>query len=86
MRFFLFTGPVPGSGGERTDRSEEREGDRVQTSLMDVNQGGLAIPYYMEDPYLRKLFEEKLAAEGAKLTMPPEVYTEAGANIYVMDD
>ena len=86
MRFFLFTGPVPGGSGERTDRSEEREGDRVQTSLMDVNQGGLAIPYYMEDPYLRKLFEERLAAEGAKLTMPPEVYTEAGANIYVLDD
>ncbi len=85
MRFFLITGPVPGAGGERTDRSEEREGDRTQRSLMDVDQGGVAIPYYMEDPYIKKLFEEKLAEEGSKLTMPPEVYTEAGKNIYVMD-
>jgi len=52
---------------------------------MDVTQGGSAIPYHMEDPQIRKTFEEKLAAEGSKLTMPPEVYTAAGANIRVMD-
>jgi hypothetical protein len=85
MRFFLITGPVPGATGERTDRSEEREGDRVQSSLMDVTQGGSAIPYHMEDPHIRKLFEHKLAEESAQLTMPPEVYTAAGANIRVMD-
>jgi mannose-6-phosphate isomerase-like protein (cupin superfamily) len=85
MRFFLITGPVPGAGGERTDRSEEREGDRVQRSLMDVTQGGDAIPYHMEDPEIRKMFEARLAAEGSTLTMPPEVYTAAGANIRVMD-
>jgi hypothetical protein len=85
MRFFLITGPVPGAQGARTDRSEEREGDRVQTSLTDVDQGGLAVPYYMEDPEIRRMFESRLASEGAALTMPPEVYTKEGANIRVMD-
>jgi hypothetical protein len=85
MRFFLITGGVPGAGGERSDRSEEREGDRVQSSLMDVTQGGAAIPYHMEDPYIRTMFEQRLKDEGSVLTMPPEVYTEAGAHIRVMD-
>jgi hypothetical protein len=86
MRFFLITGPVPGSGGARTDRSEEREGDVIQTSLTDVTQGGTAIPYDMEDPHIREMFEDRLKAEGAKFEMPPEVYTAAGRNITVMTD
>ena len=40
----------------------------------------------MEDPYIRELFEQKLAEEGAEFTMPPEVYTEAGQNVTVMTD
>ena len=85
MRFFLITGPVPGAEGERTDPSEEREGSRVQVSLADVTQGGSAIPYHMEDPSIRRFFEQRLADEGATLTMPQEVYTEDGASIRVMD-
>lgn len=86
MRFFLFTGPVPGAGGARTDRSEEREGDTIQGSLTDITQGGSAIPYYMEDPYIREFFEQKLQEEGAAFAMPSEVYTEAGKHISVMTD
>ena len=86
MRFFLFTGPVPAGSDIREDRGEEREGDDVQVSLTDIGQGGHAIPYFMEDPYIRRLFEERLAGEGAEFTMPPEVYTEAGAGIAVMKD
>jgi hypothetical protein len=86
MRFFLFTGNVPGANESRTDRSEEREGENIQAGLTDITQGGRAIPYYMEDPYIRKLFEQKLTDEGATLTMPAEVYTEAGKNITVMTD
>jgi mannose-6-phosphate isomerase-like protein (cupin superfamily) len=86
MRFFLITGPVPGSGGSRTDRSEEKEGDIIQPGLTDIPMGGSAIPYYMEDPYIRKLFEQRLAEEGAEFNMPSEVYSEAGKNITVMTD
>lgn len=85
MRFFLITGGVPGAGGDRTNSGEEGEGQRAQTSLMDIPDGGSAIPYYMEDPYIRTYFEEKLEKEGASFTMPPEVYTEAGKNLRVMD-
>ena len=85
MRFFLITGGVPGAGGDRTNAGEEPSGGRAQTSLMDIPDGGLAIPYYMEDKYIRKMFEEKLAEEGATFTMPPEVYTAAGKNVRVMD-
>ena len=52
-------------------------------------EGGFAsntIPYHMEDPQVRRYFEEKLKAEGAEMTMPPEVYTAAGARIQVMED
>jgi mannose-6-phosphate isomerase-like protein (cupin superfamily) len=86
MRFFHFNGPVPGAGGSRTDRSEEREGDTIQTSLTDITQGGSAIPYFMEDPYIRTFFEQKLQEEGAEFAMPAEVYTEAGKNLTVMTD
>ena len=86
MRFFLFTGNVPGANDSRVDRSEEREGENIQAGLTDITQGGRAIPYFMEDPYIRTLFEQKLTEEGATLTMPPEVYTEAGKNITVMTD
>jgi mannose-6-phosphate isomerase-like protein (cupin superfamily) len=86
MRFFLFTGGVPGASDLRKDRSEATEGDDIQGGLTDITQGGRAIPYYMEDPHIRKLFEQKLADEGAKFTMPAEVYTEAGQNITVMKD
>jgi hypothetical protein len=40
----------------------------------------------MEDPYIRKYFEQRLKEEGAVLTMPLEVYTEAGKNVTVMTD
>jgi mannose-6-phosphate isomerase-like protein (cupin superfamily) len=85
MRFFLITGPVPGAEGERSDRSEEREGSRIQVSLADVTQGGSAIPYHMEDPHIRATFDQRLKDEGAKSTMPPEVYDESGSQIHVMD-
>jgi mannose-6-phosphate isomerase-like protein (cupin superfamily) len=86
MRFFLITGPVPGSNAARTDRSEEKEGDIIQPGLTDITRGGSAIPYFMEDPYIRTLFEKRLAEEGAEFTMPPEAYTEAGKNMTVMTD
>jgi len=41
---------------------------------IDMRDGGTAIPYDMEDPYLRKEFEEILANEGTQTRMEPELY------------
>jgi hypothetical protein len=46
---------------------------------IDIKQGGDAIPYNEEDPYLRKEFEATLAQEGMTTRMNPQWYTqEAG--------
>jgi hypothetical protein len=46
---------------------------------IDVTKGGAAIPYYMEDPYLRKEFEAKLKADGKQSRMEDKWYQEGGA-------
>jgi hypothetical protein len=42
---------------------------------IDIKDGGDAIPYYDEDPHLRKEFEEALAKEGVSSRMNPAFYT-----------
>lgn len=42
---------------------------------MDIDKGGKAIPYRLEDPYIRKEYEETLAAEGVKCRMEDSLYT-----------
>ena len=42
--------------------------------LSHLKDGGTAIPYNDEDPYLRKEFEETLAKEGAKSRMESALY------------
>jgi hypothetical protein len=79
FRVFNFTGGGGGGGGGQ-------EGDLVAGIGAEIGDGGRAIPYHMEDPFLRKTYEERLAALGASSTMPPEVYTEAGSNIKVISD
>ena len=51
-----------------------------------LTDGGNAIPYHMEDPYIREMFEAKLSEVGAESTMPKVVYTEAGAKMEVLTD
>ena len=43
---------------------------------VDIPDGGRAIPYYMEDPFLREEFEGMLAKVGRKSDMDPRLYTE----------
>ena len=45
---------------------------------IDVTKGGAAIPYWMEDPYLRKEFEAKLVADGKQSRMEDKWYQEGG--------
>ncbi|MPZ49415.1 MAG: cupin [Dehalococcoidia bacterium] len=86
FRIFNYTGNMPGnpaSGGGGGGFVEEGQLIRQHAEITD---GGNAIPYHMEDPYIRKFFEQKLADEGASLNMPEEVYTAQGANITIMAD
>ena len=41
---------------------------------IDIEKGGNAIPYYLEDPFLRAEFEERMAREGAISRMEPRLY------------
>jgi mannose-6-phosphate isomerase-like protein (cupin superfamily) len=57
-------GREPGPPGEK----------HTDYTAMDIPEGGTAIPYYMEDPYLREEFAEKLKAEGAVNRMEADFY------------
>ena len=46
---------------------------------VDLNKGGNAIPYHMEDPALRREYESTLAREGLASRMEPRFYDAAGA-------
>lgn len=41
---------------------------------MDIDKGGKAIPYHLEDPYIRKEYEETLAREGVASRMEDRLY------------
>jgi hypothetical protein len=87
FRISHFTGGVPGNPvGQSSTFSEMAEEGALVMQHGDVTQGGNAIPYHLEDPWVREYFESKLKEEGAVSTMPPEVYTEAGASMEVMAD
>jgi mannose-6-phosphate isomerase-like protein (cupin superfamily) len=43
-------------------------------TAIDVNQGGTAIPYWMEDPFLRTEYEAKLRKNGVDNRMDPAWY------------
>jgi hypothetical protein len=52
-----------------------RPGERMKDVwAIDLNKGGNAIPYHREDPAIRRLFEERLASEGAVSRMEPRLY------------
>lgn len=52
-------------------------GDERETATsgnLPISQGGRSIGYSVEDPYVRKHFEEELAKDGMKSEMPEELY------------
>jgi mannose-6-phosphate isomerase-like protein (cupin superfamily) len=77
FRVFNFTGG--GGGGARGGQ----EGDMVAGVGAEITDGGRAIPYHMEDPYVRKYFQQRLEENGATFNMPPEVYSEGGISINI---
>jgi len=87
FRIFNYTGPMPGNPEAGAGRAlmDAAEGELVRQHA-DITDGGNAIPYHMEDPYIREMFEAKLSEVGAESTMPKVVYTEAGAKMEVLTD
>ena len=67
LRVLAFLGGYP----RRTDGAP---GEEYQARNSDVNEGGRTIEYRDEDPYVRQMFEETLAKEGASFAMPEEAY------------
>ena len=46
---------------------------------IDVDKGGKAIPYHLEDPYIRTEYEAALAKEGVVSRMEDKLYAPQGA-------
>ncbi len=54
----------PGPPGEK----------QTDYTAIDIPEGGTAVPYYMEDPFLRKEYSEIMKTRGAENRMRPEYY------------
>ncbi|HZD41354.1 MAG TPA: hypothetical protein VE131_11565, partial [Terriglobales bacterium] len=64
-------------GPNAPGRERGRPGEKaIDYGAIHLKDGGTAIPYNEEDPFLRKEFEETLAKERAKSRMEPELYQE----------
>ena len=69
-------GPVHPGKNSRSGAPGSKETDY---GAIDLRDGGTAVPYDMEDPYLRKEFEKTLADVGAQSRMEPELYEPPNA-------
>jgi mannose-6-phosphate isomerase-like protein (cupin superfamily) len=71
LRLTAWFGPVhPG----KNSRAGAPGTKMTDYGAIDIRDGGTAIPYDMEDTFLRKEFEETLAGEGGKSRMENELY------------
>ncbi len=69
LRLMAWFGPwnpgrEPGPPGEK----------HIDYTGMDITEGGTNIPYWMEDPEVRKDWESMLEKEGVPSRMKPEFY------------
>lgn len=46
----------------------------IDYTAMDITEGGTSIPYWMEDPFVRKEYEKTLETAGAQNRMDPQFY------------
>ncbi len=63
-----------GPNNHRKDKAGVPGEKDTDEGAIDVTEGGTAIPYWLEDPFLRKEYEETLAREGVKSQMGEELY------------
>src|SRR5436190_15527755 len=62
-------------GPNAPGRERGRPGEQaIDYGAIDLKDGGTAIPYYDEDPYLRKEYAETLEKEGVKSRMDDSLY------------
>ncbi|HEY6197641.1 MAG TPA: cupin domain-containing protein [Candidatus Binatia bacterium] len=62
-------------GPNAPGRERGRPGEKhIDYGAIDIQDGGTAIPYYDEDPYLRKEYVETLDKEGVKSRMEDSLY------------
>jgi quercetin dioxygenase-like cupin family protein len=71
LRLTAWHGP-----NNQRSRKPGRPGEQLMDyGAIDLKQGGSAIPYYEEDPFVRQEFEAALAREGIASRMDPKFYT-----------
>jgi hypothetical protein len=64
-----------GPFGRGTGREPGRPGEAMlDKNAMDLNEGGNAIPYWDEDPHIRREWEAALEQEGAASRMEDAFY------------
>jgi mannose-6-phosphate isomerase-like protein (cupin superfamily) len=62
-------------GPNAPGRERGRPGEKhIDYGAIDIHEGGTAIPYYDEDPFLRKEYEETLKQEGVTSRMDDSLY------------
>ena len=75
LRISAWHGP-----NNQRSRKAGRPGEQLKDIwAIDVDKGGNAIPYHLEDPALRREYEETLKREGLVSRMEPRFYEPAGA-------
>jgi mannose-6-phosphate isomerase-like protein (cupin superfamily) len=67
LRLLVFVGGAPGHQYHLLDASQSYINK-------DIEDGGASISYRSEDPYVRAEFEARLARNGVRSDMPPELY------------
>jgi len=71
LRLTAWFGPFkPGRNMERGVPGEKV----IDYGALDIREGGTAIPYDEEDPYIRKEYEETLGRHNAGSRMEPALY------------
>ena len=69
-------GRDPGAPGEK----------HTDYTAINVNEGGTAIPYWMEDPHIRQEYEALLKKNGVEVRMKPEWYEKPADTTSKMSD
>jgi hypothetical protein len=66
-----------GPNNHRKDKAGVPGEKDTDEGAIDVTEGGTAIPYWLEDPFLRKEYEETLRSEGVTSRMNASLYHQS---------